>query len=96
MPEVHTPFISPSEKRAARDAARRGSRIRDRAIANAMRAGWADKDADEYNWLEEAASVHPGPEAAVFRLYGVADRAIRELAEATHADPDVVLKRLLT
>lgn len=95
MPEARTPFVSPSEKRAARDAARKRSRIRDRAIVNAMRAGWADEDADEYNWLAEAASVPPGPEAAMSRLYGVATRAIGELAEATHADPDVILKRLL-
>lgn len=96
MPDLSTSFVSPADKRAARDAARKGSRFRDRAIANAMRAGWADEDADEYNWLDEAASAHPGPEAAVFRLYGVANRAIRELAEATGADPDVILKRLLS
>jgi len=54
---VPTPFLSPSEKRVAREA----SRSRDRAIANAMRAGWAADNADAFNWPYEAASVYPEP-----------------------------------
>ncbi len=61
---VPTPFLSPSEKRVAREA----SRSRDRAIANAMRAGWAADNADAFNWPYEAASVYPEPYTELFRL----------------------------
>jgi hypothetical protein len=50
-----TPSLSPSEKRMARDAARKGGRVRRTAIKQAMQAGWAGEDADEANWLNVAA-----------------------------------------
>lgn len=89
------PQVSPSEKRAARDAARKGDRVRRKAIREAMRAGWAGNDADESNWLDEAAQAHPGPEGAVWVLYGVATRLVERLADATGEDRDEVLSQVL-
>lgn len=89
------PRVSPSEKRAARDAARRGDKVRRRAIEQAMLAGWSDEDADESNWLDEAARAHPGPDFAVHFLYGVARRLVDRLAEATGEDREQVLKDAL-
>ena len=71
-----SPVVSASAKRAARDAATKGDRIRHAAIQNAMRAGWAGNDADESNWLDEAVQAHPGPDAAAQVLYGLAARLI--------------------
>jgi prophage tail gpP-like protein len=53
--------VSPAEKRGARDAARRGDKVRRRAVGQTMLAGWAD----QANWLDEATRAHPGPDAAV-------------------------------
>jgi hypothetical protein len=89
------PTVSPSEKRAARDAARKGDRIRRKAIRAAMRAGWAGMDADESNWLDEAAGAHPGPDAAVRVLYGLATKWVTQLADATGEDRNEVLSRAL-
>lgn len=89
------PVVSPSEKRAARDAARKGDRIRRKAIQQAMRAGWAGNDADELNWLGEAAQAHPGPDAAVHALYGLATRLVERLADATGEDREQVLSQVL-
>lgn len=89
------PVVSPSEKRAARDAARKGDRIRRKAIREAMRAGWAGNDADEANWLDEAARTHPGPDASVHLLYGIAARLVERLAAATGEDRDEVLGQIL-
>ncbi|MEQ4209679.1 hypothetical protein [Actinopolymorpha sp. B9G3] len=93
MTEPHK--VSPSEKGAARDAARTGDRIRRRAIQHAMRAGWAGNDADELNWLDEAAQEHPGPDAAVRVLYGVAARLVERLADVTGEDREQVLRQVL-
>ena len=60
-----------------------------------MRAGWAGNDADESNWLDEAAHAHPGPDAAVRVLYGVATRLVERLADATGEDRDKVLSQVL-
>lgn len=87
--------MSPSEKRAARDAARKGDRDRRSAIGHAMRAGWAGDDADEANWLDAAAQTYPGPEAATQVLYGIAARLIDQLAEATGQDRDALLTEVL-
>ena len=87
--------VSPSEKRAAREAARKGDRIRRKAIQQAMRAGWAGNDADESNWLEEAAQAHPGPDVAVWVLYGLAIRLVERLADATGEDREQVLGHVL-
>ena len=84
--------LSPSEKRAGREAARTGDKLRRRAIAEAMLAGWADQDADESNWLDEAVRAHPGPDAAVHVLYGVAVDLVERLAEATGEDPEQILR----
>jgi len=92
---VDVPRSSPSDKREARDAVRKGGRVRRRAIANAMRAGWAGEDADEANWLEEAVGAHPGPHAAVLVLYGVAQRLIHQLSEVTGEDREASLNRVL-
>jgi hypothetical protein len=89
------PWVSPSEKRAARDAARKGDKVRRRAIEQAMLADWADEDADEWNWLDEAARAHPGPDFAVHFLYGLAKRLVDRLAEATGEDRERVLKDVL-
>lgn len=88
-------WFSPSEKRGARDAARTGDKLRRRAIERAMLAGWADRDADESNWLDEAVRAHPGPDAAVHVLYGVAVKLVERLAEATGEDPEQILKDVL-
>jgi len=87
--------LSPSDKREARDAARQGDRMRRKAIELAMRAGWAGQDADEANWLDEAAQAHPGPDAAVRVLYGLATRLVEQLAESTGEDREQVLDRVL-
>ena len=87
--------MSPSEKRAAREAARKGDRTRRKAIPEAMRAGWAGNDADESNWLDRAAQAHPGPDASVFVLYGIAARLVERLAEVTGEDRDEVLSQVL-
>lgn len=89
------PAESPSEKRAARDAARKGDRIRRKAIRRAMEAGWAGNDADELNWLDEAVQAHPGPDAAVHTLYGLAARLVERLADATGEDREQVLSEVL-
>jgi hypothetical protein len=89
------PTSSPSEKRAARDAARKGGRIRRKAIEQAMLAGWSDEDADESNWVDEAARAHPGPDGAVYFLYGLAKQLVDRLAEATGEDREQVLKDVL-
>lgn len=89
------PLVSPSEKRAARDAARKGDRIRRKAIQEAMRAGWTGNDADEANWLDEAAQAHPGPDAAVWVLYGIAASLVERLADATGEDREQVLGQVL-
>lgn len=88
-------WLSPAEKKAARDAARKGDQVRRRAIEQAMLAGWANEDADESNWLDEAAHAHPGPESAVFFLYGLTTRLVDRLAEATGADRGEILKDAL-
>ena len=85
------PTVRPSKERAARDAARSGDRIRRKAIQEAMRAGWAGNDADEANCLSEAAQAHPGPDAAVWVLYGLAARLVERLAEATGEDREKLL-----
>lgn len=90
-----SPVVSPSAKRAARDAARKGDRIRHSAIQNAMRAGWAGNDADESNWLDEATRAHPGPDAAARVLYGLVARLVDRLSAATGEDREQVLKQLL-
>jgi hypothetical protein len=90
-----TPWISPSDKRVARDAARQGDKVRRKAIEQAMLAGWADKDADESNWLDEAARAHPGPDFAVRVLYGVAQRLIDRLADETGDDRERILREAL-
>lgn len=89
------PVVSPSVKRAARDAARKGDRIRRTAIREAMRAGWAGNDADESNWLDEAARAHPGPDAAVYVLYGLTTQLVERLAETTGEDREQVLDQVL-
>lgn len=89
------PTVSPPEKRAARDAARKGDQIRRKAIQQAMRAGWAGNDADESNWLDEAAKAHPGPDAAVRVLYGLATGLVERLADATGEDREQVLDQVL-
>jgi hypothetical protein len=88
-------WVSPSEKHAARDAARRADKVRRRAIEQAMLAGWADEDADEWNWVDEAARAHPGSEFAVHFLYGLAKRLVDRLAEATGEQREQVLKDVL-
>ena len=87
--------LSSSDRREARDAARKGDEVRQRALANAMRAGWVGNDADESNWLDEAASAHPGPEAAMRALYGIAQRLLDELAAITGEDRETVLGRVI-
>jgi hypothetical protein len=87
--------LSPPEKRAARDSAREGDRVRRKAIERAMRAGWAGNDADELNWLDEAAQAHPGPDAAVHTLYGLATRLVERLADATGEEREQVLSQVL-
>jgi hypothetical protein len=87
--------MSSSDRREARDAARKGDKVRQRAIANAMRAGWVGNDADESNWLDEAVSAHPGPEAATRALYAIAQLLIGELAEVTGQDRETVLGRVM-
>lgn len=89
------PRLSPSEKRAARDAARKGDKVMRRALEQAMNAGWSDQDADEANWLDEAARAHPEPDAAVWFLYGVAVRLVDRLAQATGEDREQVLRSVL-
>lgn len=68
------PATSPSEKRAARDAA---------------------QNADEWNWVDEAAHAHPGPDFAVHYLYGLAKRLVDRLAAATGEGREQVLKDAL-
>ena len=87
------PWISPSDKRIAGDAARQGDKVRREAIEKAMRAGWADQDADVSNWLDEAARAHPGPNSAVRVLYGVTQRLIDRLAEETGDDRERIPPR---
>ena len=87
--------VSPAKKRAARVAARKGDKVRRRAIEQAMLAGWSNEDADESNWLDEAARAHPGPEGAVHFLYGLTTRLVDRLAEATGEDRQQVLKDVL-
>lgn len=89
------PFVSPMEKRASRAAARQGDRIRRREIASAMQASYADADADMSNWLDQAAAAYPGGNAALFEVFGLARRAIDQLAEVTRTDPEAIVKRLL-
>lgn len=89
------PPTSPSEKGAARDAARNADKVRRRAIEQAMRAGWADQDADELNWVDEVAHAHPGPDFAVHYLYGLTKRLVDRLAAATGEDREQVLKDAL-
>ena len=60
-----------------------------------MLAGWADKDADESNWLDEAARAHPGPDSAVRVLYDVARCLIDRLAEETGDDRERILREAL-
>ena len=60
-----------------------------------MLAGWSGEDADELNWLEEAVRSHPGPEAAVYFLYGVTSRLVGCLATATGQEREQVLKDVL-
>ena len=89
------PPTSPSEKRAARDAARKADKVRRRSIEQAMRAGWDHQDADEWNWVDEVARAHPGPEFAVHYLYGLTKRLVDRLVEATGEDREQVLKDAL-
>ena len=88
-------WVSPSEQRVARDAARKGAKARRRAIEQAMLAGRADEDADESNWLDEAARAQPGPDFEVLFLYGLATGLMDRLAEATGEDREQVLKDVL-
>jgi hypothetical protein len=88
-------LTSPSDKHRARDAARKGDKVRQHTIAEAMRAGWSDEDADEANWLAEAAAAYPGPEAAVNVLYGHLRRLILELSNVTGETQEAILSRVL-
>jgi hypothetical protein len=88
-------LTSPSDKHSARDAARKGDKVRQHAIAKAMRAGWSDEDADEANWLAEAAAAYPGPEAAVYVLYGHMRRLILELSNVTGETQEAILSRVV-
>jgi hypothetical protein len=94
-PVSDRPRLSSSEQRAARDAARKGDKVRRRALEQAMLAGWSDEDADEANWLDEVARAHPGPDAAVGLLDDVAVRLVDRLAEATGEDREQVLRSVL-
>ena len=85
----------PIEKRSARDAGRKGDKVRRRAIEQAMLAGWADEDADELNWLNEAVGAHPGPEVTAYFLYGLTTHLVDRLAQVSGQQREQVLKDLL-
>jgi hypothetical protein len=70
--------------------------VRRKAIQHAMRAWWAGQDADESNWLDEAALAYPGPDAAVRVLYGIAMPLVDRLAVATGEDRQQVLSDVLS
>jgi len=87
--------LSPSEKKAARDATRRSLRARKRDLGQAFRADWDNRDADTSNWLEAALDADAGGRMTPHLLFGLASRAMAELADATGTDREEVLQRLL-
>lgn len=86
-------FLSPAEKREARSAAGKSHKAFHKTFMAAFRASYDDRDADVFNLMEGAAREEP--EITALRLFGLARRAIDELAEHTQSDPEAVAKRLL-
>jgi hypothetical protein len=87
--------LSPSEKRAARDATRRALRARKRDLGQAFRADWDDRDADTSNWLDAALDADAGSHMTPQLLFSLASRAMAELADATGTDREDVLQPIL-
>jgi hypothetical protein len=88
-------WVSPAEKRAARDATRRAVRKRKQEISEAMRADWEDRDPDTANVLEAALNADGNGHMTPWLLFGLASRAISELAATTGESQDECLARLL-
>jgi hypothetical protein len=87
--------LSPSAKKAARDAARRASRTRKRAVESALRADWEGRDPDTYNILDAALTADGETRMTSWILFGLASRTISELSDATGASHEELLTRLL-
>lgn len=89
------PPLSPAAKKAAQVATRRALRARKREIADALRADWEDRDPDTYNILDAALRADGESHMTAWLLFGVASRAISDLANATGTSREECLARLL-
>lgn len=87
--------MSPAAKKAARDATRQAVRARKREIAHALRADWEDRDPDTYNVLDAALKADGESNMTPWMLFGLASRAISELATATGTSREECLTRLM-
>jgi hypothetical protein len=85
---------SPAEKKAARDATRRALRERKRDVVDALRADWQDRDADAYNHLKAALTADGASQMTPWLLFGLASRAISQLADATGTSREDCLSSL--
>jgi hypothetical protein len=89
------PWLSPSAEKAARNDTRRALRTRQHEIVNALRADWDESDADTFNLLSAALTADGESRLTPWLLFGLASRAISELADATGTTREEWLTRLL-
>lgn len=87
--------VSSTAAKAARTASRRENKARRRDIAKAVRASWADDDADMMNVLEAAFEADGPSRTTSLILFGIASRAIAELADVTGTSREARLSAFL-
>lgn len=81
-------WLSPSAKKADRDATRRAVRARKRQLVDALRADWEGQDPDASNLLDAALAADGEGQITPLLLFGLASRAISELSDATGTSRD--------
>jgi hypothetical protein len=87
--------FSPAEKKAARDATRKILRQRKQEITEVLRADWDDRDPDTSNVLEAALDADGDGHMTSWLLFGLASRAISDLAAVTDESREECLARLM-
>ena len=89
------PWLSPSAKRAARDATRQAVLARKRELVDALRADWQGREPDTFNLLDAALAADGETRMTPWLLFGLASRAISELSDATGISREEWLTSLL-
>jgi hypothetical protein len=87
--------LSPSARKAARNATRQALRARKLELVDAFRADWEDRDPDTSNLLDAALAADGESKMTSWLLFGLASRAISELSDATGTSREQWLSDLL-